>query len=413
MYRLRTAIIHNTISPYRHPLFEELSKSLDLVVYYCSVMHSSRKWDLWPRDYGYKYKVLPRIPFKTRLGDLSLNPSIVREIAGHKPQVIVFGGYVDPTMWLVYAICRILQIPMVYWVESTREPTSFLGKVSRKIRTFFIEKADAIIVPGDLSRRYILSIGVSKSKVFVAPNAIDNELFIDSSVKHHTLDESARDEYGLEGKVVILCIAQLVKRKGIEYLLQSYRRLEQEIDNVALIIVGSGPLEASLVHFADYLRLKEFRILPSSMSFEKLTRLYSIADIFVLPTLEDIWGFVINEAMASGLPIVATQASQAAQEMVQHSENGYLVKKADSERLYEALKDLVNSPDGRNRMGAKSREIVKNEFAVSLMVKGFLAAIGSFIKRQSKVTSTCSSSIVKRQESVQISPKGENSSPLG
>lgn len=86
--------MHNTIAPYRHPLFEKLSQNLDLIVYYCSVKHGLRHWALWPRNYNYKYKIPPRIS----VGEFCINPSIIKELAVNRPQVLVLGGYVDPTM---------------------------------------------------------------------------------------------------------------------------------------------------------------------------------------------------------------------------------------------------------------------------------------------------------------------------
>jgi glycosyltransferase involved in cell wall biosynthesis len=91
--------------------------------------------------------------------------------------------------------------------------------------------------------------------------------------------------------------------------------------------------------------------------------------------LEDIWGFVINEAMACGLPVISTHASQAATEMIRLGENGYIIKPADSNELYDALKNLIIDPELRRRMGEKSREIVMQEFDLSAMVQGFLSAI--------------------------------------
>jgi glycosyltransferase involved in cell wall biosynthesis len=111
------------------------------------------------------------------------------------------------------------------------------------------------------------------------------------------------------------------------------------------------------------------------VKFEHLVQYYSMADIFVFPTLNDVWGFVINEAMACQLPVISTQASQAAIEMVRSGENGYVVKAADPNQLYTALKNLIIAPELRMRMAKKSREIIKCEFDVSRMVEGFLSAI--------------------------------------
>jgi glycosyltransferase involved in cell wall biosynthesis len=376
MSSLRVALIHGgEIAPYIHPIFEELSKKVDLIVYYSLVNSNVRKWDLWPRRYYYKYKVLPRIPIKTLIGTLSLNPSILNEIIKKRPDIIVIGNWVDPTMWLTFAIAELLKIPIIYWTEGIREPQSILGMITRPFRMLFIKKSNAIIVPGRLSKRYVINLGADAEKVFTAPNAIDTDLFIKISQQYLPLRGKLRVQMGLKDKIIILCVAQLIKRKGIEYLLIAYARLEHEYDNLMLIVIGSGPLEYHLKDLSKSLGIKNARFIPSGMELNELIRFYCLADIFVLPTLEDVWGFVINEAMACGLPVVSTCASQAAIEMIHQGDNGYIIEAANSNELYYVLKSLIENPAHRIEMGEKSREILVQEFDVSVMVEEFLSAM--------------------------------------
>jgi glycosyltransferase involved in cell wall biosynthesis len=382
MRNVKVILIHNFIAPYRHPLFEELSKKVDLIVYYCSIKPSWREWCLFPRMYDYKYKVLPRIPLKTPIEELSLNPSILKEIIKNKPDVIVIGGYIDPTMWLAFAVAKLLKIPIVYWTEGIKEPQSILGMMTRPLRMLFVKKSNAVVVPGNLSKGYVISLGAKAEKVFIAPNAIDNKLFIETSQKYQSLKENLKTRYGLKNKIVVLYSGRFVRTKGIEYLLYAYGKLEQEHNNIALVLVGSGPLESYLKYLANSLHLN-FKILRA-YALEELIKFYSFADIFVLPTLHDVWGFVINEAMACGLPVIGTRASQAAIEMIRIGENGYIVKEADSQELYTVLNYLIRNPNLRKKLGEKARETVECEFGVSRMVEGFLSAIRYSIVVQSR-----------------------------
>ena len=111
------------------------------------------------------------------------------------------------------------------------------------------------------------------------------------------------------------------------------------------------------------------------VDYKQLIKYYSVADVCVLPTLRDVWGFVINEAMACGLPVISTRASQAAIEMISHGENGYVVREADVESLFNSLKELVCDDKLREKMGKKSRQILMQKFKIDYMVEGFLRAI--------------------------------------
>jgi glycosyltransferase involved in cell wall biosynthesis len=116
-------------------------------------------------------------------------------------------------------------------------------------------------------------------------------------------------------------------------------------------------------------------MVDSGLTLNQLIRLYSAADIFVLPTLEDVWGFVINEAMACGLPVVSTNAAQSAIEMITPGQNGYVVNKADEMALYGAIRKLIDSREKTQSMGQKSLEIIESRFDPALMKQGFVEAI--------------------------------------
>lgn len=375
MNKVRVALIHNTIAPYRHPLFEELAKRVKLTVYYCTVKYASRAWDLWPRNYNYEYKILQRIPIKILTEEASLNFSIIKEILRNRPDVVIVGGYVDPTMWLAFFTAKLLKIPVIYWTEGMKEPQTLLGALTRPIRILYVKNSDAIIVPGKLSKRYVISLGANPDKVYIAPNSIDNDLFIRLSQRFVPLKEKIKEELNLSNKIVILTVAQLIKRKGLEFLIQAYAMLEREYKETALVIVGSGPLRQHLEKLSKSLGVKNIKFISSGLKLEELAKLYCVADVFVLPTLEDIWGFVINEAMICGLPVISTTASQAALEMIRPGENGYIVEPARVDQLSLALKILVLNETSREKMGERSREIVVKEFGVLNTLLGFLNAI--------------------------------------
>lgn len=330
-----------------------------------------REWELWPRKYDYDYKILPGLRFR----EFSFNISILKELISNRPNVIVSGGYTDPTIWLAFATATFLRIPLIHWTEGIKEPRSALGMITRPLRLFFLQKTMAVIVPGRLSKNYVASLGIGVERISVAPNTIDNDLFISASQEYQSCKGELKARLGFEGKIVFLYVGQFVKRKGLEYLLYAYAKIERERDDVALVLVGSGPMEIQLKKLVYSLKLKYVSFIRSGLRLDDLIRLYSTADIFVLPTLEDIWGFVINEAMACRLPVIATRASQGAQEMIRSGKNGYVVKEANANELYEAFRKLVYNAELREKMARKSQDIVTSEFNVKNMVSGFARAI--------------------------------------
>lgn len=376
--RTKVLIVHNVIAPYRLPLFEMLynDSKVDVEIFYCLTGTELFRWDIAPREYKYHYKVLPGV--NTRLS--LLNPTVVYEISRKKPDVIIVNGYVDMTMQMAFIFGKAMKIPIILWSEGIKEPISLLGLLSRPLRQLFVKCADAIIVPGRVSRNYVISLGAAKSKVFIAPNCIDNGFFIEHSFKNKTDKGCLKKELGVNKDKVILYVGQLIERKGVDYLIRAYGRLKQEHEELALIIVGSGPLRNQLKYTCKTKGISDVYFIEAKLKLVDLIKYYSIADVFVLPTLMDVWGFVINEAMACSLPIISTRNAQAAIEMIQQGENGFIINEANEEELYSAMKKLL-SLGGLELMGKKSLEIVTAQFDPRLMKEGFIGAISYALRR--------------------------------
>jgi len=269
---------------------------------------------------------------------------------------------------------------VILWTEGFREPKSLLGIITRTLRSFFIRKADAILVPGNLSKNYAVSMGANKSKVFIAPNSIDNQVFINLSSKYAKDKRYLKEELQLPKGTIILYVGQLIERKGVDYLLRAYDRLRREKNEVKLVIVGSGPLKDRLSQLCRNDGIPDVHFVESGLELVDLIKYYSIADIFVLPILMDVWGFVINEAMACGLPVIATQAAQAALEMIYPGENGFIIEEANEDELYRTLKKLIGNLSLRKEMAKKSIEIVENNFNINIMAKGCKDALLSVLQ---------------------------------
>jgi glycosyltransferase involved in cell wall biosynthesis len=125
--------------------------------------------------------------------------------------------------------------------------------------------------------------------------------------------------------------------------------------DIGVYFVGGEPT-------AEYINLKqEFGL--ENVNFvgfknkEELKKYYMAADVFVLPTREDIWGLVINEAMANGLPIISTDRCVAATELVENGVNGYIVQVDNVEELSCAIEKTIN--DNLRIMGQESLDKIK------------------------------------------------------
>jgi phosphatidylinositol alpha-mannosyltransferase len=180
----------------------------------------------------------------------------------------------------------------------------------------------------------------------IIPNGVD--------IDHFSPNVSPIDEF-CDGKLNILFVSRLEKRKGLNYLLEAFMQVKQEIPNSRLIVVGPG----------TRLRRKyEKQVLRNGLTdvvftglvpYDELPRYYKTADVFCAPaTGRESFGIILLEAMAAGKPIVASNIEGYAC-VVSHGVEGLLVPPGDKEMLTRALISLLTDPSLRQEMGARGR----------------------------------------------------------
>jgi phosphatidylinositol alpha-mannosyltransferase len=180
----------------------------------------------------------------------------------------------------------------------------------------------------------------------IIPNGVDLE---------HFSPDVAPIEKFKDGKLNILFVSRLEKRKGLNYLLQAFRQVKEEIPNTRLIIVGPGTrLRRRYERYVAKSGLEDV-VFVGLVTYAELPRYYKTADVFCAPAIaSESFGLILLEAMAMGKPIVASNISGYAN-VVSHGVDGLLVPPADKDKLAKALISLLGDESLRRQMGAKGR----------------------------------------------------------
>jgi len=222
-----------------------------------------------------------------------------------------------------------------------------------------VRRADRVITSSDYSAGQIAKFyGAARDKIAVVPEPIDLDAW------QRALSEAPREE----GPPRILTVAHLYPRKGVDTLLRAFARLTTD---AVLRIVGAGPERNRLEHLAQTLNLTNHIHFLGHLPFAALIAEYRNATIFALPTEQEGFGIVFLEAMASGLPIIATRVA-AVPEVVS---DGLLVNPGDEPALTESIERLLGDVNLRANLGNAGRERVVR-FAAPQVAKQFLDAVG-------------------------------------
>ncbi|MBL7206674.1 MAG: glycosyltransferase family 4 protein [Candidatus Aenigmarchaeota archaeon] len=180
----------------------------------------------------------------------------------------------------------------------------------------------------------------AKQKIGVIPNGIDMMEF-----------KPGKNT----GKLKILCVSRLIRRKGIDYLIKSIPLLEKQLKDFEIVIIGEGNQEIELKRLSRNLGVEKFINFEGYVPHDNLPEIYSKSDVFVLPSLNEGMSNTVLEAMASGLPIITTDTGGTNELM---KDNGVIVPPKNEQAISEAIVKISNESI-RKDMGKKSREIVK------------------------------------------------------
>lgn len=330
--------ITNCPAPYRVEFFNELTKYCELTVVF-EMDKAKNREDTWKSCENYKFNAVVLKNWFSRQ-ESAFCPEVTKYIKKFKKDIIIVGGYSTPTgMWSILYM-RNHHIPFILNCDGGMVKNDSVLK--RNIKKFFIEKASAWLSTGEKCDEYLEHYGAKKERIHRYPF---------TSIKKKDIGrydaqqrKCLRDMLGIKEKNVILFVGSFIYRKGLDILLASC----QEMDDVALVLVGGTNINDFLPRQQNKIRTHLY--IEGFKAESEVKKYYQIADMFVLPTRQDIWGLVINEAMAAGLPIITTDQCVAGLELIEESVNGYIVPSDDGELLRQSIVKLLNNKNLQEEM---------------------------------------------------------------
>ena len=315
-----------------------------------------------------------------------INPSLISEVkAFNADKIIVYGWKFNSHLNLMRHFKG--KTPLYFRGDSTLldDPAGFGIKKSlrRLLLQWVYGHVDFALSPGTASDAYFLNAGLSANQIIRAPHAIDNERFagnqspknddaqfdatqspyisVEPSLKIRAQDW--RKELSIaEDNKVFLFAGKLEPKKDPELLIRAFLKLHQKYPNIHLVIVGNGILEQTLKQSSSTSHNPASTSSITLLPFQNqsiMPLVYRLGDVFVLPSKGpgETWGLAINEAMACGIPVIASDKCGAAADIIKDNENGFVFKAGDENDLYKCMEKMVNADLAL--MGACAQETVQ------------------------------------------------------
>lgn len=383
--KAKLIILHNIISPYRLPIFEELSKKYDLDVYFCKAKTEDRLWNSSLKNYTFKYKILPSL----NVGPLVFNFSLLKELFNNKSNcfIIVESFENASSILTMFAIAKKNKKKIILWNERIddeiftlihlKTSNNFFGsklynfiKAGYKIyRKYLYFKSDLLLPLSSAAESYLKKEGVLKEKIIKSFQIMPESIL----VKPTTISKLPE----FKNKKIILSLGYLIKRKGIDNLIKAFNQLNSS--DAVLLIAGAGDQEENLKNLAK--KNVDIKFIGYIEDKEK-AKYFSIADFFVFPTHYDSWGLVINEALYYGLPVISTDKAGAI-ELMEKGKNGFIIPDNDVDALVRSMKKLLDDPKLLTKMKENVMIIPKSRIVdVNTVVRTFNKAINMILNHQ-------------------------------
>jgi glycosyltransferase involved in cell wall biosynthesis len=376
--KIKVGILNSHPIQYFAPFYRELTNqnNIDLTVYYCSEKGLDRYYDpgfqsvvKWDTDLldGYRSVFLSNFRRTTdSFGFFSLiNIAIVSELIKNRYDILVVHGHNFFTMVIAVVIANFLGTKILMRGDSNINNIFAKTKFKRRLRFLLVTLYYHVFCHGFLyigkkNKLYYHYHRIKNKQLFWCPLSVDNDRFIKQAAIFSKKKRKIQAEYGIrQDSIILLYAGKLMSLKRVQDLLLAYERLKNVDPFIALVLVGNGEDEKKLKGIVKQNKIKDVCFLPFHNQ-SKMPQIYAIGDVFIMPSESEQWGLALNEAMCSGLPVIASNAVGAAADLVRHGKNGFVFKVRDIDNLTKRLFEISEMLKSEKEPGKESIKIIQN-----------------------------------------------------
>lgn len=384
MNKFKIILLHNIISPYKTLLFNSLEQILggNLKVLYWAETASNREWRIDTNELKFPFEVM----FKGKIDNISsikLAIETYKKLNLYNPEVVIIGGYDRLACWAALFWAKKHKRKAIVMIEShyLDRPRSVIKESVKKL---FISRCNAILAAGTRHRDYVIRLGAKSENIFIMKGVggVNLSLYQTAVLEGRKNKIELCNKLGFPCRNYFLYVGRFSPEKNLLFLLKTYKRLKnkERTDDWGLILVGDGPQRKEIESFIKDNGIKNV-FFPGFIQKEKLPYFYAISDVFVLPSISETWGLVVDEAMVSGLPVLVSNQCGCYPDIVRDGINGFSFDPFNENELFGFMKDIVKGKYDLEAMGKASLKIIK-EYTPEKVAEIFKKAINFVIEEK-------------------------------
>ena len=298
-----------------------------------------------------------------------------------QPGAVVVLGWAFPESLEALRWCRLNDRAAVI-VSESKADDSPRRRLSETIKRRIIGLADSMLVGGRPHRDYAIELGMPPDRVFLGCDVVDNDYFR-AATDAVRANPAAMDRraMGLPDGPFWLTSNRFIPRKNLPALLDAYAHYRQAVgaDAWALVLLGDGeqrPLLEAKIHRENI----DGVWLPGYRPIDQLPNYYGLAEAFIHPALNEQWGLVVNEAMASGLPVLVSRTVGCRYDLVKDGENGFLFDPTSTDEIAGAMVRFHRLSESQRRQQAQASRRIIAEWPADRFGRGLLQAVDAGLR---------------------------------
>jgi glycosyltransferase involved in cell wall biosynthesis len=392
---MKVAVLFDFLGPYHRARLDAAAQTLEVAA--IEVREHSAEY-AWERPQGgTRYRLVPLMTQSPTNGssEPGLRGRVFAALDDLWPDAVAIPGWSIRAAFAALQWCVRQGVPAVVMLESNLwDELQVAWKMWTKRR--LVALFSSALVGGRPQGDYLAKLGMPRNRIFSGYDAIDNKHFADQAAESRKQKAESGEAHGLPERY-FLASARFVEKKNLFRLIEAYAKYrsmcgdqrpqttrQQDSTDIplsgspavpwSLVLLGDGPLRPALNSQLSTLNLHGHVLLPGFKQYPDLPTYYGLASAFIHASTTEQWGLVVNEAMASGLPVLVSNRCGCAPDLVQEGVNGFTFDPYDVQQLTQLMLRLSTFNSQLSTMAAASRRIIAN-WGPNRFASGLKAAV--------------------------------------
>jgi glycosyltransferase involved in cell wall biosynthesis len=385
MVKKKLGLLTNIPTPYAIAFFNNLERFFDLTVFFLKTKFCNRKWDNLLHNVDFNYVMLDSKAITLKGKDVHYfiySSNLLEYLKNKNFDAFLSWGWDSFCVKKALKYCKKKDIPFMLLSGSTDNEKSIRRIIFRFYVKEIVRKADILLAHGIRSKEYLKKIS-GRDDISVSYLTVDNKAFINKIKESKRRTEEIKKRYKIpkKNKVILFC-GQFIHRKGFDLLLSAFKRIKKKHHNTTLLAVGTGPLLDKFKEITQKNKDDDV-VFTGFVQPPQIFDTYAISDLLVMPSREEVWGLVVNEAMCASIPVIVSSISGCVPDLIENGRTGFVFETNNQKDLYSKLDKILNDEPLRKKMGIRAFEKIKS-ITPENSARSILNAYNNFIKRCKK-----------------------------